>query len=49
VLACPVSPLAGPAAVIAAAVPLQMLAWRLARERGTPGAFLVGGKVTTKE
>ena len=49
VLACPVSPLAGPAAVIPAAVPLQLLAWRLARERGTPGAFRVGGKVTTKE
>ena len=40
---------AGPLLAIPAVVPLQLLAWRLALERGDPGTFRRAGKVTTKE
>ena len=40
---------AGPLLAIPAVVPLQLLAWRLALERGDPGSFRRAGKVTTKE
>ncbi len=47
--ACAVPGLPGAVVVAPAVVPFQLLAWRMARERGAPGEFLRAGKVTTKE
>jgi glutamine---fructose-6-phosphate transaminase (isomerizing) len=45
-----VGPLDNGLAAAAATIPVQLLAWRLARSRGlTPGEFAIAGKVTTRE
>jgi hypothetical protein len=44
-----IADLPAPQGAIPAVVPLQLFAWRLARERAEPGVFARAGKVTTKE